>query len=48
MVPGLWHHKTRPITFTLVADDFGVKYTNKEDAHHLMSVLRQHYAVTED
>jgi hypothetical protein len=25
-VPGLWKHKTRPIMFTLVVDDFGVKY----------------------
>ena len=24
-VPGLWTHKTRPISFTLVVDDFGVK-----------------------
>jgi hypothetical protein len=23
-VPGLWRHKTRPIMFTLVIDDFGV------------------------
>ena len=26
LVPGLWHHKTRRIHFTLVVDDFGVKY----------------------
>ena len=26
---GLWLHKTRNISFTLVVDDFGVKYTNK-------------------
>ena len=24
--PSLWRHKTIPITFTLVVDDFGVKY----------------------
>ncbi len=23
--PGLWYHVSRPITFTLVVDDFGVK-----------------------
>ena len=45
---GLWHHKTRPITFTLVVDDFGVKYTNEEGAKHLMSVLKQNYDITED
>ena len=35
MVPGLWHHKTRPMTFTLVVYDFGVKYKNEKDAKHL-------------
>ena len=33
--PGLYMHKTRDILFSLVVDDFGVKYTNKEDAEHL-------------
>jgi hypothetical protein len=27
--PGLWYHKTRPISFTLVVENFGVKYVNK-------------------
>ena len=36
IIPGLWKHETRPIVFTLVVDDFGVKYVNKEDAEHLM------------
>jgi hypothetical protein len=48
IVPGLWRHETRPIVFTLVVDDFGVNYVNKQDADHLMSVLKQHYSVTED
>ena len=48
-IPGLWTHKTRPIQFTLVVDDFGVKYTGREHAEHLLKVLRQHYeAVTDD
>ena len=47
-VPGLWHHKTRPITFTLVVDDFGVKYENEKDAKHLMNVLKQYYDITEE
>jgi hypothetical protein len=38
--PGLWKHESRPISFTLVVDDFGVKYINKEDAQHLNAVLR--------
>ena len=47
-VPGLWHHKYRPIKFTLVVDDFGVKYVRKQDAEHLVKVLSEHYTVTED
>ena len=27
--PGLWKHETRPVAFTLVIDDFGVKYVGK-------------------
>jgi hypothetical protein len=26
---GLWRHDTKPVTFTLVADDFGIKYLGK-------------------
>jgi hypothetical protein len=47
-VPGLWTHETRPISFTLVVDDFGVKYTGKEHAMHLISILKQHYEISED
>ena len=48
LVPGLWTHKTQPIQFTLVVDDFGVKYVGKEHALHLKAVLEEHYAITED
>jgi hypothetical protein len=34
-VPGLWMHDTRPIQFTLVVDNFGVKYVGEEHVHHL-------------
>ena len=27
---GLWKHSSRPISFTLVVDDFGIKYVGKE------------------
>jgi hypothetical protein len=38
-----------PIIFLLVVDDFGVKYTKKADAEHLMSCpLKEYYKVTED
>lgn len=46
--PGLWRHKTRPITFTLVVDDFGVKYTSLDDVNHLISALKDRYTIVED
>jgi hypothetical protein len=48
ITPGLWKHETNSVVFTLVVDDFGVKYTDKADAEHLMNALKQHYEVTED
>jgi hypothetical protein len=46
--PGLWKHTSRPISFTLVVDDFGVKYTNKNDIDHLIASLKTDYELTED
>jgi hypothetical protein len=46
--PGLWRHVSRPIQFSLVVDDFGVKYVGKEHADHLIKTLRQHYKLSED
>ena len=40
---GLFRHETRDITFSLVVDDFGVKYTNRKDAEHLESVIKKNY-----
>jgi hypothetical protein len=30
--PGLWKHKSCPLVFSLVVNDFGVKYVGKENA----------------
>ncbi len=46
--PGLWKHKTRPISFTLVVKDFGVKYVGKEHVNHLIWCIKQKYQLTED
>lgn len=47
--PGLWLHKTRPIQFTLVVDDFGVKYVGRQHAEYLLQTLHaSHYKTTED
>ena len=47
-VPGLWHHEWRPIKFTLVVDDFGVKYVGKEHAEHLLGVIQKHYKCSKE
>ncbi len=48
VTPGYWHHDWHPIRFTLVVDDFGVKYVNKDDVEHLISMLQQDYKVDTD
>ena len=48
LVPGLWKHDWRPIQFTLVVDDFGVKYIGEEHARHLKESLEHDYKVTTD
>ena len=46
--PSLWRHKYRPITFTLVVDDLGIKYVGDEHFNHLEQALKQQYEVTVD
>jgi hypothetical protein len=46
--PGLFRHETRPVTFCLVVDDFGIKYVGKEHADHLLATLRTQYTMTTD
>ena len=46
--PGLWKHMSRPISFTLVVDDFSLKYERKEDIDHLIKCIKQKYQLTED
>ena len=37
--PGLFNHDTRPVWFSLVVDDFGIKYIGKQNALHLINAL---------
>jgi hypothetical protein len=46
--PGLWLHNKKPTAFSLVVDDFAVKYVTKSDANHLRDALLQHYEITTD
>ena len=41
--PGLWKHLIQPISFTLVVDNFGVKYSNKDDMDHLFAAIKEKY-----
>ena len=38
---GLYKHKTENIAFSLVVDNFGVKYINKQDVDHLLIILQK-------
>jgi hypothetical protein len=46
--PGLWMHKTLPVAFYLVMDDFTVKYVGKQHADHLRNALLKTCELTTD
>ena len=46
--PALWKHNTKPIWFSLVVDDFGVKYIGKENSDHLIQALQKLYTISID
>ena len=46
--PVLWRHITRPIKFSLVVDDFGVKYVHKDDTNHFANSPKNAYQLAED
>ena len=48
MPVGLFKHETRTISFTLVVDDFGIKWTNKDDLDHLLNSLEKKYSMKVD
>jgi hypothetical protein len=43
---GLWTHDTRPITLSLVVDDFGIKYVVQEHVEHLKASVDKHYQIS--
>jgi hypothetical protein len=43
--PCLFRHVSRPISFVLVIDDFGIKYQNRDDYDYLISCLSRLYHV---
>ncbi len=48
IIPGLWTHKTRKTCFTLVVNNFAIKFTKMEDAKHLIEALNKDYTITID
>ena len=46
--PGLWRHKWIPILFSLVVDDFGIKYVRKGHANHLIATIEENYEFSTD
>ena len=47
-MPGLYKHVWRPIMFSLVVDDFGVKCQGIQHAKHLKTALEKYYEVSVD
>ena len=47
-IQGLFRHKTRPVKFGLIVDDFGASYVGDENALHLLHILEKYYTVTTD
>ena len=45
---GLWRHKWRPILFSLVVDDFVIKYVRKEHSDHLIVAIKENYEFSTD
>ena len=39
--PGVWQHNSKPITFSLIFDNFGVKYTHRSEVEDLLRILKE-------
>ena len=48
LTTGYWTHARRPISFTLVIDNFRVKYINKDNVEQLLKVLKKDYTCDTD
>jgi hypothetical protein len=46
--PSLWTHSDYPVLFSLLVDNFAVKYIKKEHVDHLLGALCEHYKVSAD
>ncbi len=48
ITPGLWKDHNSDLMFTLVVDDFGVRYTSRKDVDKLVSTLQNKYKCSSD
>ena len=48
ITPGLWQNRTRPVQFSMVVHDYGVKYERQEDITHLIDELKTIYKIYEE
>lgn len=48
ITPGLWKDINSDLMFTLVVDDFGVRYTTKSTVDRLLTTLQQEYKCSTD
>ena len=48
IIPGLWMHTKRKTSFMLVVDNFTIKYTNMDDANHIINALKKDNVATVD
>jgi hypothetical protein len=46
--PCLYKHESRPVTFSLVVDDFGIKYKGEDNLQHLLTSIRELYILKVD
>ncbi len=46
--PGFWKHDWRPISFSLIVENFGIKYMGKEHIDHLIKILKEFYVVDKE
>jgi hypothetical protein len=45
---GLWKHETRLVWFSLVVDDFVIKYAGCEHTKNLMASIKKYYEISND
>ena len=48
VTPSLWRHQIHPLQFSLVVDDFGIKYERQEYITHLIDALKTIYNIYEE